>query len=625
MARAQTLALLVVLLLAGFALRLFQLDSFSFRGDEALTVLTWVSRPLAETLQSEIPVRDPQPPLAFALFRGWATLFGTSELLMRLLPVLSSLAGIAGLYALGRRIGGRRTGLLAAALLAIHPFLIWHAQDARPYAIWVTASTISAWLALCALQRDRRRDWLLYVVAAAVAAYLYYLELFFLLALNLYALVNLRDRGRLLRRWLTAQLLLAAILAPWYLQERLLLGSGYGGTAGATESLQLVTWLLPALQFGRNLPPDITARSALLVICALVAGLWFMLRRNNRYTLWVGLSAFLPPLLLGLVATRLNVFAPRYVLASAPACLLLLASLGAALWRRALWTRFLAAGVFSAWIALMLLGLNNAWFNPEFAKSPDWRGLAQYLRQETTPRDMVIQTAADEAFTLYYADRTASLRLPANPVQEEVDILEALRSAQLTHDSLWLVASPPAGWPNRHVTMDWLEANMQLLRTTQIGTLPVRQYRSWKVRAEELAAEDLASFAQVAGIAGVQTGRTPTDLVVQLVWRAVGQSNTSLKAFVHLYDARGPANGSPLWSQDDQFIQDGRADTRLWESGSLLRDVYHLALAGIPPGHYGLYAGLYDPESGERLKTDRGLDSVLVAQVTLQGPGRGKG
>ena len=427
MARAQTLALLVVLLLAGFALRLFQLDSFSFRGDEALTVLTWVSRPLAETLQSEIPVRDPQPPLAFALFRGWATLFGTSEPLMRLLPVLSSLAGIAGLYALGRRIGGRRAGLLAAALLTIHPFQIWHAQDARPYAIWVTASTISAWLALCALQRDRRRDWLLYVVAAAVAAYLYYLELFFLLALNLYALVSLRDRGRLLRRWLTAQLLLAAILAPWYLQERLLLGSGYGGTAGATEPLQLVTWLLPALQFGRNLPPDITARSALLVICALLAGLWFMLRRNNRYTLYG--SAFLlschpccwawwPRASTSLHRVMCSPVRP-------PACCSWQA-LVPTLWRRALWTRFLAAGVFSAWIALMLLGLNNAWFNPEFAKSPDWRGLAQYLHREAAPRDMVIQTAADEAFTLYYADRTDSLRLPANPVQEEVDILEAL-------------------------------------------------------------------------------------------------------------------------------------------------------------------------------------------------------
>ncbi len=623
MTRAQTLALLVAILLAGFILRLNQLDSFSFRGDEAFTVLNWVNRPLAETLQSEIPVRDPQPPLAYALFRGWALVFGTGELVMRVLPVFGSLAGIAGMYALGHRIDGRRTGLLAAALLTVHPFMIWHAQDARPYAIWVAASTIAAWLALCALRRDRAKDWLLYVLAAASAAYLYYLEIFFLVALNIYAIFYLRKRLSLLRRWLAAQFLLAVVLAPWYLQERLLLGSGYGGTAGVTEPLQLVTWLLPALQFGRSLSPEIAARSSLLVICALLAGLWFMARRNNRYTIYVGLAAFLPPLLLGLAAMFLNVFAPRYVLASTPACLLLLVSLAVALWRRALWTRLLATAIFAAWLGLMLHSLNNAWFNPEFAKSPDWRGLALYLRQETVPGDMVIQTAADEAFTLYHEDWTDFLRLPANPVQSEDEILEALRSAQVTHGSLWLVASPPPGWPNRNVVIDWLDANMQLVRTTRIGVLPVRQYRSWEVRAEELAAGNLATFADVAELAGAATGRTPTDLVVQLIWRAVGQSGASLKAFVHLYDARGPAGGSPLWSQDDQYIQDGRVDTRLWEIGSTLHDTYQLPLAGVSPGRYGLFAGLYDPDSGERLTTDRGTDSVLVAQVTLQAPGPG--
>ncbi|MCY4525369.1 MAG: glycosyltransferase family 39 protein [Anaerolineaceae bacterium] len=619
MTRAQSLALLVALLLAGFALRLYQLDSFSFRGDEAITVLNWVGRPLLETLQSEIPVRDPQPPLAFALFRGWALLFGTGELAMRLLPALGSLAGIAGMYALGHRLDGRHTGLFAAALVTVHPFLIWHAQDARPYAIWVSAGTIAVWLALCALRRNRTRDWLLYVLAASAAAYLYYLEIFYLAALNLFVLSSLRSQGRLLRRWLIAQLLLAVVLAPWYLQDRILFSSDYGGTAAALEPLQLLTWLMPALQFGRSLPPEISMRSALLVICVLLAGLWFMARRNNRYTLLVGLLAFLPPLLLGLAATFLNVFTPRYVLASVPACLLLLTSLGKELWRRSRWTRVLAAGIFAAWLGLMLLSLNNAWFNPEFARSPDWRGLANYLHRETAAGDMVIQTAADEAFTLYFADRREFLRLPANPVQDESEILEALRSAQATYDSLWLVASPPPDWPNRHVGIDWLEANLQLVRKTQIGALPVRQYRSWKVHTRELAEETLATFSQTAELAGAATGRTPSDLTVEVVWRATGRSGASLKGFAHLYDTRGPAGGSPLWSQDDQYIQDGRADTRTWETGTLLRDVYQLPLHQVPQGEYELYIGLYDPESGERVSTNSGQDSVRVARVTVRG------
>ena len=494
MTRAQALALLVALILAGLALRLFRLDVFSFRGDEAFTVLNWVSQPLQETLQGEIPLKDPQPPLAFALFRGWALLFGTGEFAMRLLPALVSLVGIAGMYALAHYIGGRVSGLLAAALWALQPALIWHAQDARPYAIWVAVSTCAAWLALRALQRGNRLDWALYVLAATLAAYLYYLELFLLVALNLYAILSYRRNGAVLRRWLVAQLLIGLLLAPWYLQERLLFGSDYGGTAGGLEPLRLFTWLLPSLQFGRSLPDALLERSALLVACALLAGYWFMASRRRHLALFAGLSALLPSLMLGLTSLRLDVFAPRYVLASIPACILLLVELGRGLWRRTWSARVLAVAISGSWLALMLLGLGNAWFTPEFAKAPDWRGLTRYLGQQTSTSDLVVQAAADEAFTLYYNDATDFLSLPANPLQEVNEILGALEAAATNYDSIWLVASPPPGWPNRLVAADWLARHMQLIIETQIGALPVRNVShlgSPGARTRSCAADDL--------------------------------------------------------------------------------------------------------------------------------------
>ena len=617
MTRAQALALLVALILAGLALRLFRLDVFSFRGDEAFTVLNWVSQPLQETLQSEIPLKDPQPPLAFALFRGWALLFGTGEFTLRLLPALVSLVGIAAMYALAHHVGGRRSGLLAAALWTLQPALIWHAQDAKPYAIWVTFSTCAAWLALRALGRRRRLDWLLYVLAATLAAYLYYLELFLLVALNLYAILSYRRNGALLRRWLAAQLLIGLLLAPWYLQERLLFGSGYGGTAGGLELLRLFTWLLPSLQFGRSLPVALLERSALLVGCVLLAGLWFMARRQRNLTLFVGLSALLPPLLLGLTSLRLNVFVPRYVLASIPACILLLVELGRGLWRRAGSSRVLAVAIYVAWLALMLLSLGNAWFTPAFAKAPDWRGLTGYLRQQISPSDLVVQAAADEAFTLYHADTTDSLRLPANPLQDVTEIHDALESAATMYDSIWLVADPPPGWPNRLVATDWLAGQMQLILETQIGALPVRQYRTWEVQERELAAAPLAAFGEIVELAGVNLVRAPDALVIELIWRVRGPTAAPLKGFVHLYGAPRPDSGSPLWTQDDQFIQDGRVDSREWTQGMLLRDVYTLALNGVAPGSYELRVGLYDPESGARVQLPDGADTILTGAVEL--------
>src|SRR5690606_5410346 len=123
MTHRQALLFLCGLILFGFALRIYRIDAVSYRGDEAFTVLNWVSHPLLDTLRSEIPLADPQPPLAFALFRGWSLLFGTGEFAMRVMPALFSLIGIPAVYALGKHLGSRTWGALAALLWALHPFL----------------------------------------------------------------------------------------------------------------------------------------------------------------------------------------------------------------------------------------------------------------------------------------------------------------------------------------------------------------------------------------------------------------------------------------------------------------------------------------------------------------------
>ncbi len=112
-------------------------------------------------------------------------------------------------------------------------------------------------------------------LAAALAAYVYYLELFVVVALNLYVLVTRwRDR-RLLLRWFGAQIALGLILAPWYLQPRLLFGSGYGGTTGNFDPLAVVHALpARALTFGdtETLPPAFVAWLAPLLVIALLPG-----------------------------------------------------------------------------------------------------------------------------------------------------------------------------------------------------------------------------------------------------------------------------------------------------------------------------------------------------------------
>ena len=138
---ARRLAALVLLVWLALILRLLWLDASPLRGDEAFAIQYWAA-PWPDALA--LASIEPHPVGTFALFAVWKATFGDGEWVMRLLPTLLSLPGLAAIYTLGRQLfRRRRVALLAALLYAVHPFLIWHAQDVRNYAIWTSTELIA--------------------------------------------------------------------------------------------------------------------------------------------------------------------------------------------------------------------------------------------------------------------------------------------------------------------------------------------------------------------------------------------------------------------------------------------------------------------------------------------------
>src|SRR5687767_14437640 len=101
-----TLALVVALTLAGFALRLYQINDDAIRGDEVFTILHWMREPFGQAVEKLATV-VPQPPLAVGIYRAWALLVGPQDSTARFLPALLNLLGIPAIFALGKRLGGR--------------------------------------------------------------------------------------------------------------------------------------------------------------------------------------------------------------------------------------------------------------------------------------------------------------------------------------------------------------------------------------------------------------------------------------------------------------------------------------------------------------------------------------
>ncbi len=609
---------LVVIILLGFGLRVYRLNVVPLRGDEAFTAQNWAGQPLSYSL-THIATIEPHPPLTYILFRGWGVLVGTSPLAMRLLPTLFNLLGVAALYALGKRLGGVWIGTLAALLWAVHPFEIWHSQDARNYAVWAGLSAVTLWAGMRSLETRRWGDRLLFLMLAVVTANIFYTEVFSLMALGVYIILVYWRSWRDYWLWwaVPVMAMISAAVSFLVLQGQLVGSGGYTGTiAGEMNPARLVTWFMPVLNFGDTLPNPLVDVLWPILLVGLGAGWYAWWGRSRKYALLLLFLVLLPLLLIGLVSSRFNIFLPRYILSSVPAYILVLSGLVLLVRSRQRVVRWGAVALLVGWGGTAAYSLYNAYYDPAYGKSEAWPSLTDYLRAHVAQDDLVIQLSIDAAFGYYYAP-LPSIALPASPKQSDDEIRRIL--AENSERAIWLVGQTSPDWPNAGVVEGWIQANLQLVRDTHIDRLRIQEYMPWDVSESELEALPLARFGEVAELVEARVFATPEptgELVVWLYWRPLQQSDAALKVFLHLAGAVNPATGSPLWAQDDQFPQDGRLDTTSWAVGDVFRDVYQIPVAGVPPGDYTLLVGFYDPTTNERLAVGE-LDTFLLKDVAL--------
>jgi mannosyltransferase len=123
--------LLVGIVGVGAVLRFATLGAQSYWFDEAQAAHE-MRLPLDSMLTSMF-AHETNPPLYFVLGWGWSHVFGSSEVALRSLSALAGIAAIVLAYLCGRELVSRSAGLLAAALAALSPFMIWYSQEAREY------------------------------------------------------------------------------------------------------------------------------------------------------------------------------------------------------------------------------------------------------------------------------------------------------------------------------------------------------------------------------------------------------------------------------------------------------------------------------------------------------------
>src|SRR4051794_31243995 len=151
-ARHRTLLAAIVVVAA--ALRFATLDVQSYWFDEATTV--HLLRDDLLGMLRAIPDSESTPPLYYVLAWLWSKLFGTGEVGLRSLSALFGTGAVVAIYAVGARWASQRAGLIAAALAATSPLLIWYSQEARSYSLLVLLSALTLVVLPDAIEERRR-------------------------------------------------------------------------------------------------------------------------------------------------------------------------------------------------------------------------------------------------------------------------------------------------------------------------------------------------------------------------------------------------------------------------------------------------------------------------------------
>jgi 4-amino-4-deoxy-L-arabinose transferase-like glycosyltransferase len=196
--------------LLGLAIRVANFDQSLF-GDELSTYWIVHDRSLGHVLSIVHSNDEITPPLSFIL--GWLTLkLGGSPEWVRLPSLIAGTATIPLVYLIGVRTVGRFAGLVAAAVMALSPFMIYYSDEARAYALMMALVAGSTLALLAAIRTGRTRWWVVYAVCSCGALYSHYTAVFPLAGQALWVLWKQRQA---LRACVLANLGVLAGFAPW--------------------------------------------------------------------------------------------------------------------------------------------------------------------------------------------------------------------------------------------------------------------------------------------------------------------------------------------------------------------------------------------------------------------------
>jgi mannosyltransferase len=611
----QSSVLLFGVLLLATCLRLNQAGIIPLRADEAANFYL-AAKPVSEII-TPLVTSDPHLPLFFILLHYWMIPAGHSELSLRYLTIFSAVLMVPLVYVLGRRLfPNSNMALIAAFFAAINPYSIWDSQDAYMYTM-LTAAGLTSFITFLGLMRPKasRLAWAAYVLVSAVTIYIHYLGGLILIAeggIWLWWTVTRTIGLQAGLKWLTAQLAIVALFAPWMILVLPLLaglGSSMWRPVGLVELLarSFATFSLGRIE-GLGMPAMVDRLTAILgsfpFLILMFLGI-FLGRRSTandpKARLVLAFYLFAPLLAFYLFTlVRFPIFDERYVLFLIPPFVLLLA-------RGVTVLRQLTSRVSIAAIAMLIVALLSArslfnyWYVPAYAKSPDWPDFVRELTADYRPGDVLIQNYPDEALPYYLNGRVPSVLVPGRSSAPMSSVAPRMQQLTKQYGRIWFQPVVGGEWDPEGVVAVWLDRHARLVNSYSYRDLRLQLYLSASsaLRNSTAAATLFANDIRLVGFdltyeADNAPGKTAQ---VVLFWQALRSGNRDATVFLHLYNPEGKLTSQ----QDSQPVHDSYP-THEWAAGETIVDAHQLQIpANLARGDYVIVLGMYDSATQERV------------------------
>ena len=165
-------AVLIAVVAVAVVIRILTIDNQSIWTDEALTAYE-AGLPLGRMVHVMLNV-ETTPPLYFLAVWAWAHVFGDGAVALRSFSTIAGIVLVPLAYQCGRELVSRWVGVLAAAFVAVNPFLIWYSQEARSYMLLTVLSAASFLWFLRARRELNRRHVVWWTVWSALALMTHY-------------------------------------------------------------------------------------------------------------------------------------------------------------------------------------------------------------------------------------------------------------------------------------------------------------------------------------------------------------------------------------------------------------------------------------------------------------------